>query len=196
MESESLELSSKSGASSAQSFFIFDRNSVINATLYSGGSPSYTIITSKSGTRTDVCDIPGKCVVATIKRREILADTIKFTNRNDGKAVAINKWLRPTVVPSHVEPCTSLVTDVGYFVWKTDAAHRLALYSEDDAQVPLAFMTRVRPPEPLVLVLKDGCEEMVEDILVSFIILEQRLRMKEKRRSSAMMYGPVSSGMP
>lgn len=56
-------------------------------------------------------------------------------------------------------------------------------------------MIRVRPPEPLVLTLKTGCEEMVEDILVSFIILEQKLRMKEKRRTNAMMYGPVSSGM-
>jgi hypothetical protein len=51
---------------------------------------------------------------------------------------------------------------------------------------------RVRSPEPLVLTLKAGCEEMVEDILVSFIILEQKLRMKEKRRMNVMMYGPVS----
>ena len=38
---------------------------------------------------------------------------------------------------------------------------------------------------------------MVEDILVSFIILEQRLRMKEKRKQTGMMYGPLStSGLP
>jgi len=185
-----MEVHDKPGDSSSQTL-VFDRNSVINATLYSGASPSYTVITNKAMTRTDVCDIPGQCIVATIKRREVFSDTVKFPKRNDGNSVAINKWLRRITLPTHVEPCTSLVTDSGNFVWKTDPTYRLALYPEDDAQMPLAFMPRTRPPEPLILVLKEGSEEMVEDIIVSFIILEQRIRMKEKRRQNSMMYGPV-----
>ncbi|KAF8179677.1 hypothetical protein BJ912DRAFT_982497 [Pholiota molesta] len=192
MESESIASTSTTPACGSGRAFLFDRNSVLNATLYSNGIPAYKIITSKPGTRTDICDIPGQCVVATIKRREILPDTIKLTNRHDGNAVAIKNWLKQITLPGHVEPSTSLTTEVGKFVWKTDAAHRLALYSEDDAEVPVAFTMRVRSPEPLVLTLKAGCEEMVEDILVSFIILEQKLRMKEKRRTNVMMYGPVS----
>jgi len=152
-------------------------------------------MTNKAGTRTDLCDIHGQCIVATIKRREVFSDTVKFPSRNDGNSVAINKWLRPISLPNHREACTSLVTDSGNFVWKTDAAHRLALYPEEDAEVPVAFMLRVRNTQPLVLTLKEGSEEMVEDILVSFIILEQRIRMKEKRKQNEMMYGPVA-GMP
>ena len=58
-------------------------------------------------------------------------------------------------------------------------------------------MLRRRDNQPPALSLKEGSEEMVEDILVSFIILEQRLRMKEKRKQTGMMYGPLStSGLP
>ncbi|CAA7261026.1 unnamed protein product [Cyclocybe aegerita] len=179
--------------------YYFDRNSVINSTLYCNSQPSYTIMTNKSGTRTDVCDIATQSVVATIKRREVFADTIKFPARNNGTSVAINKWLRPiTHSPYHAEPSISLVTDVGNFVWESDAAHRLALYAEEDHQVPVAFFSRNRQPQDaIVLVMKSGAEEMVEDVIVSFIILEQRLRMKEKRRQNGMMYGPLSdSGGP
>ncbi|KAF8162662.1 hypothetical protein B0H34DRAFT_628134, partial [Crassisporium funariophilum] len=159
---------------------MFDRNSVLNATICASGSPAFTVTTSKSMTRTDICDVPGQCIISTIKRREVFSDTVKFPKRNGGSSVAINKWLRSITMPTHTEPCTSLVTDDGNFVWKTDPTYRLALFPEEDASVPIAYMTRVRPPEPLVLVFKAGSEDMVEDILVSFIILEQRLRMKEK----------------
>lgn len=60
-------------------------------------------MTSKSGTRTDVCDIPGQCIVATIKRRELFSDTVKFPTRNDGNSVSISKWLRPITLLNHRE---------------------------------------------------------------------------------------------
>lgn len=102
MESESIASTSTTPACGSRSF-VFDRNSVIDVTLYSNGSPAYKIITSKSGTRTDICDIPGQCVIATIKRREILPDTVKLTNRNDGNAMAIKNWLKQITLPGHVE---------------------------------------------------------------------------------------------
>ena len=53
--------------------------------------------------RTDICDIPGQCIVATIKRREVLPDTVKFPARNEGHSIAVSKWLRPITVPAHTE---------------------------------------------------------------------------------------------
>ncbi|KAF9481293.1 hypothetical protein BDN70DRAFT_991978 [Pholiota conissans] len=103
MESDSIELTSNSSATTCGRSFTFDRNSVLDATLYSNGSPAYRIITNKSGTRTDICDIPGQHIVATIKRREILPDIVKFANKNDGNAVAIKSWLRPITLPGHIE---------------------------------------------------------------------------------------------
>ncbi|KAF8891128.1 hypothetical protein CPB84DRAFT_1683406 [Gymnopilus junonius] len=183
-----------SKASSSKSL-VFDQHSVINATVYSGNLLTYSTITSKSMSRTDICDIPGQRIVATIKRRELLPDTVKFPSRNEGHSIAVSKWLRPVMVTSHPESCTSLVTDSGKFIWKTNPTYRLALFPAEDPEVPLAFAIRTRPPESLALTIKEECDEMMEDILISFIILEHRLRMKEKRRQNSMMFGPLSSGL-
>jgi len=41
--------------------------------------------------------------------------------------------------------------------------------------------------------MSEGHEDMVEEILVSFIILEQKLRLQEKKQLNAPLYGPVST---
>jgi hypothetical protein len=64
--------------------------------------------------------------------------------------------------------------------------YRLALFPEESTEFPVAFMIRTRPPEPLAVHIRDGSEEIIEDILVSFVILEQRIRMKEKKIQSDM----------
>ncbi|KAF9032935.1 hypothetical protein BJ165DRAFT_1357546 [Panaeolus papilionaceus] len=167
---------------------VFARNSILNGIVYSDGEPRFSVVTSKSNTRTDICYHPSQVNIATIKRRELFSDTVKFARRNGGNSIPIKQWLTSITLPMHRNECTSLVTDLGNFVWKTDVTYRLALFPEEDTNQPVAFMIRSRPPEPLVLHIRDGSEDMLEDILVSFVILEQRLRMKEKRIQSDMGY--------
>lgn len=100
---QSLGGSSQASTSSAPGRLTFDKNSLLNATIYTGTTPSHTIITNKAMSRTDICDLPARCIIATIKRRELFSDTVKFPERKDGNAVAINKWLRPITSPNHKE---------------------------------------------------------------------------------------------
>ncbi|PPQ99180.1 hypothetical protein CVT24_009271 [Panaeolus cyanescens] len=166
----------------------FSRNTILNGTVYLNGEPAFSVVTSKSNSRTDICYLPSNSTIATIRRRELFSDTVKFPARNGGSSVPIKQWLPSTTLPNNRMECTSLVTDLGNFVWRTDVTYRLALFLEHDANHPVAFMIRTRPPEPLVLHIRDGSEGMIEDVLVSFIILEQRIRMKEKRIQSDMGY--------
>jgi len=63
----------------------------------------YALVTSRSGGRTDVCHIPQKQIIATVKRSDFFADKVKFTARNDGKSIAIAKWLTEIKLPNFVE---------------------------------------------------------------------------------------------
>ena len=63
----------------------------------------YAIVTSKNGGRTDVCSIPQKQIVATLKRSDFFSDKVKFLARNDGKGVAIGKWLTVVRLPNFLE---------------------------------------------------------------------------------------------
>ena len=74
---------------------VFDRNSVIDATLYSRRNPVYRIKTNRNVTRTVIHEVieGGEEIVAVWKRREILPDVILFTHRRK-QAIRISKWLQ------------------------------------------------------------------------------------------------------
>ena len=40
--------------------------------------------------------------------------------------------------------------------------------------------------------MTEGHDDMVEDVLVSYIILEQKLRLREKKQVNGILYGPIS----
>ncbi|KAJ3517485.1 hypothetical protein NLJ89_g484 [Agrocybe chaxingu] len=165
---------------------MFDRNSVINATLYSRTSPMYKITTNKNATRTDLCDLADQRVVATVKRREIFPDVVVFAHQR-GKSVRISKWLKTMKVPG-TRPTASIETETGRFTWRSDETHRLALYPEDETEFPIAYSRTVLDPPTIGLVIKAGSDTMHIEIITSFLILEHRLRMQEKRQEDHL-YG-------
>ncbi|CAA7260869.1 unnamed protein product [Cyclocybe aegerita] len=165
---------------------VFDRNSVINATLYSRAGPMYKITTNKNVTRTDLCDLAEQRVVATVKRREIFPDVVVFAHRR-GKSVRISKWLKATKVPGS-RPTASIETETGRFTWRSDETHRLALYPEDETEFPIAYLRTVLEPPTIGLMINASTDTMRIETITSFLILEHRLRMQEKQRE-AHLYG-------
>ncbi|KAF9528265.1 hypothetical protein CPB83DRAFT_906989 [Crepidotus variabilis] len=98
---------------------------------------------------------------------------------------------RTDICNVHEQQWTFIATDTGNFIWKTSSQYRLALFSEDDSRQPIAFTYRSDRAQPPVLNLQGG-SRILDDILVSFVVLEQRMRMKEKRRQNGMLYGPLT----
>ncbi|KAH9484053.1 hypothetical protein JR316_0003533 [Psilocybe cubensis] len=170
--------------------YIFDRNSVISATLYTRSGPAYRIITNSEVNRTELCDLTDHNIVATIKRRDFLPNLVVFAHRN-GKSMKINKWLKRRRVAqgSQMTTVNDLVTPSGHFTWRSDDRHRLALYLENQTDFPIAYSKKLQDPPTLALCLRSCSDNDRIEIITSFIILEHRLRMKEKTLQGNTLYG-------
>jgi len=167
---------------------VFDRNSVISATLYSRAGPLYRITTNKSVSRTDLCDLTEQRVVATVKRRELFPDVVVFAHRS-GKSVRISKWLKRQKSPPERPRTTELLTPSGSFIWKSDNTHRFALYSQDQTEFPIAYSKILEDPPTIALVLRNCSDTIVQvEIITSFLVLEHKLRMKEKFSQGGTLY--------
>lgn len=77
--------------------FVFNPNSMINATIYSCARPVYDIRSNDTLSRTDLFDLTEQKVVASIKRR-LFSDVVVFAHRNN-KTIRINKWLKTRKAP-------------------------------------------------------------------------------------------------
>lgn len=172
----------------------FNRRSVTNVTIYSHSSPVYRVLTSKDGTKTDIYDVIGtETRVATIKRREFLADVVKYRNRPSGQdVVKINSWLKHEKLPDHMGG-VSLETSAGQLMWRYGQAelHRLALYQSKDFTSPIAYLDLTRPRVPMALTISPGYQDLIEDILISALILEWKLKMFERLKKHDLLYGPI-----
>ncbi|TFK35455.1 hypothetical protein BDQ12DRAFT_688175 [Crucibulum laeve] len=173
---------------------VFNMSSTLNTTLFAHSKPMYRVRSDRAGARTDIYDIQAKSIVGTIKRKEVFSDTVTFPHRNSGKPIKVRKWLRSTRTPGGFSSMT-LETESGLFIWRLDTSLRLVLYREDDLDSPISYVKSSSPNSHLILVLKSGSEDIREEIIVSFLILEQKLRVQEKIRRSEAMYGPMSGRM-
>ncbi|KAF9546893.1 hypothetical protein CPC08DRAFT_769557 [Agrocybe pediades] len=195
---------------------IFDRNSVVSATLYSRTGPKYRISTNITVTRTDLYELsqdasgPGTSVsqtmVASVKRRDFLPNVVVFKHRK-GRAIRLNEWLRrdKNGRPGR-SPSAELTTLDGHYTWIANSTHRLALYARKGShttmpfhavspidQQPIAYSKTVDSPPTLALVLRDcDCSDDTKiEIIMSFLVMENKLRQKEKQedgRGSSMMH--------
>ncbi|KAG1749428.1 hypothetical protein EDB19DRAFT_1893514 [Suillus lakei] len=146
----------------------FSREDMKNTKIFNNqpASPLYLVVTDiKSDKRTDIFDARGNRLLARIDRRDILPDTITFPDRNRGSSINLNKWLQKSKLENghHIH---SIETTPGTYVWKSDADYRLALYRKGDMSNPRTqnFARRL----------------IRDDVIVSFLILEQRLRISER----------------
>ncbi|KAH6907035.1 hypothetical protein BKA70DRAFT_1105039 [Coprinopsis sp. MPI-PUGE-AT-0042] len=172
----------------------FNRRSASNATLYSGSFPIYKVTTNKDGTKTDVYDVVGQeAHIATIKRREFLPDVIKYRNRPAGSdIVKLASWLKYERLEEGMT-CVSFDTSCGQFTWRYGHAerYRMALYKSKDFSSPIAYLKNTDRNIPMLLHINAGHQEMIEDILLSVLILEYKLKMYERLKKHDLLYGPL-----
>ncbi|KAG6808210.1 hypothetical protein H0H92_005031 [Tricholoma furcatifolium] len=158
----------------------FSKNSMLNAVLTSRGSPLYVISTvDTAGSHTDVKDAATKKILAVIKRKIFLSDTVTFTNHHGGKTLKMEKWLSNVKL---LDGSAGIQFETGTgtkYVWKEHELHRIALYRESDFDHPLAYEV-VQTNSPPSLMMDSGMEAFRDQILVSFLLIEQRLRMATK----------------
>ncbi|TFK35527.1 hypothetical protein BDQ12DRAFT_688278 [Crucibulum laeve] len=158
----------------------FEKNSMKNNTVWINSRPVYTISTSDaSDTRTTIFNNLIQRTLVTVQRRSLLADALTFDDRYDGKKVKIDSWLRAIKLPDG-NPGHVIRTTQGNYIWKVDIVHRHVLYAEEDLDTPLAYMVIATATSPMSLIIAREVEDIVDDILVSFMILELRMRLREK----------------
>ncbi|KAF8812002.1 hypothetical protein BYT27DRAFT_6434430 [Phlegmacium glaucopus] len=167
--------------------FVFNRNSVHNATLYSCVSPVYTIKSTGTLSCTDLIDLGEQKIVASIKRRQILPDVVVFPHRNS-KPIRIDKWLKPRKAPFGQTPYANLKTLAGTFIWRLEGtgSHRFALYFDGQDDSPIAYSRSILDPPTIGLILMPGLDNVLVEIITSFLILENKFRMDQKTNGGVL----------
>ncbi|KAJ2912239.1 hypothetical protein MD484_g8180, partial [Candolleomyces efflorescens] len=176
----------------------FNKKSCTNCTIYQGTQPVYRVSTNKDGTRTDLFDLTTSLeeghLISTIKRREFLPDVVKF--RATSQSLKVNKWLQKEKLPTGL---TGMMVDTscGPLLWRygSDERYRLALYTDKDAERPVAYLDCSRTRIPMLLVIEPGYQDLVEEILTSALILEYKLKMFERLKRHDLLYGPILRGL-
>ncbi|KAG1763368.1 hypothetical protein EDD22DRAFT_777131 [Suillus occidentalis] len=160
----------------------FSREDMKNTKIFNNqpASPLYSVVTDvKSDKRTDIFDARGNRLLARVDKRDILPDTITFPNRNNGSSINLSKWLQKGKLGDghHIH---SIDTARGTYVWKSDANYRLALYRKGDMSSPVAHLQQGTRTQNFAVIMQGEAELIRDDVIVSFLILEQRLRISEK----------------
>ncbi|KAF9460887.1 hypothetical protein BDZ94DRAFT_866735 [Collybia nuda] len=158
----------------------FDRNSMKAANLTSNSQPYLTITNpGKTGFRTEIREALSQRLLVTVQHRELLWDIITFADHHGGKAIRLSKWMKEGTLPDNY-PATYIDTGVGYYFWKPDVNRRFVLYAAQDLAYtsPLAYMIHTGPTPSLVL--ERGTESIRDQVIASFIMVEQAMRMTEK----------------
>ena len=154
-------------------------NSMRNTTLFQGSRTNtvYTVRTdAKTGKRTELCDGEGN-VIAVWTRKDILPDTISWPRREGMPSMSVNKWLWKTQLPDKTQ-VHSVESALGKLVWRTESTgHRHAVYLSPRLSRPIAFFTPRTETSSLALVLDAPAEAVRDDIVLSALILEHRLRV-------------------
>ncbi|KIJ10824.1 hypothetical protein PAXINDRAFT_172043 [Paxillus involutus ATCC 200175] len=161
--------------------YYFSANSMKNTTVFVHQSrPLYNVSTElKSDKQTRVSDAHTGRLIALVERREIFSDTVTFPNQNGGQALSIHKWLQKSKLADGYT-VHLMQTSHRQYIWKSDSRHRLGLYKESDQTQPIAYLQPVSATQNFALVLESSAEAFRDDVLVAFLILEQRLRISER----------------
>ncbi|KAK0455288.1 uncharacterized protein EV420DRAFT_1240321, partial [Desarmillaria tabescens] len=161
---------------SPPTYFEFDRNGVLNATLLKNSQPTYTIQTKQTATaRTEVVDVTTQKVIVVIEENGIFPDTVRISSVNGGKAIKISKWMKEERL---LDKTRVRVIETAYrrYLWKVHVVHRLALYAESNLETPVAYIKPATRTSPLVIVVESEAMGLIDQIIASLIIREKELR--------------------
>ncbi|KAF4604384.1 hypothetical protein EYR40_001562 [Pleurotus pulmonarius] len=177
---------------------VFTKNSTTNTGIALKGSESRILYSVSSDaltcSKTTIADSAG--TVAVINKRDILPSTVSFPRRDAQGNVKLSKWLKQQKTADG-HPIIVIGTALGQFGWKYDTT-RIALWSLGDEGngLPSAYLQPATSSSPLSLVVEpsglslvsDGygwmhdakTRQFVEEVLVSALVVEHRLRIKDR----------------
>jgi len=173
---------------------LFDRSSVVNATIYSCDRPVYEIKSNGSLSRTELFDLNEQKMVASIRRRQFFSNVVVFAHRGH-KSIKIDEWLKHRKIPDGQTCVDRLHTLAGTFVWKSEAlgAHRFTLYVEGQDDSPIAYSRSTYRPPTIGLILKPGWDHVLVEIITSFLVLENKFRNdNDNKDGSEMVYAALA----
>jgi len=167
--------------------FSFLQDDMKNTEIYSADHRLlYTVRTDKnSDSHTMVYRSDSEDVVASIKRRTILSDTISFAHEPSRK---LGKWLRAAGGRSSELPATFEWQNQNY-TWRHDSGRKISLYAELDPETPIAWFrspsrqtgSSTRGSSRAVLALQADGLGIVDGVVVSLLVVENNLRLRDLR---------------
>jgi len=184
-------------------------NTSIISTSPSGhdiGPIEYVVSTdSRTGYHTTICRLgdnftSGKREIASIRKRDLLPDTITF---GAGKPAPLKRWFE-----GGTEPFVKGVvqTDFGKLVWKEGDPNcpipGLVLFCEDDPLTPLANYTKISEDSSTgtdhELCIAKSVTNLLDIIVVSLLVTVQKglLDAKNSNRRGSGMMGAYSRSVP
>ncbi|KIM46937.1 hypothetical protein M413DRAFT_23258 [Hebeloma cylindrosporum] len=161
-------------------------NSMLNNNIFINGRPHYKIVTIDP--HTTITDVQTNELLVRIKRRTLHADAITFTHHYGGNPLKLKQWVVDSGKTLEGYRKWTIETPLGVFVWRIDPVLRLSLCPGRDLDHPVAWVQLPTGTLPFALLLKRGTEGFRDQILASFIILEQLLRLEEKVMTKARGY--------
>ncbi|KAG9225705.1 hypothetical protein CCMSSC00406_0007562 [Pleurotus cornucopiae] len=181
---------------------VFTKNSTTNTGIALKGPESRILYSVSSDaltcSKTTIADSTG--TVAIINKRDILPSTVSFPSRDGQGSMKLSKWLREQKT-SDGHPIMMIETTLGQFGWKYDTT-RIALWpSGDEGDGPPTACLRPATSEfPMSLIIDPSglalaserawmrdakTRAFVEDVLVSALVIEHRLRVKDRMYHAA-----------
>ncbi|KDR81302.1 hypothetical protein GALMADRAFT_265045 [Galerina marginata CBS 339.88] len=167
---------------------VFSTPSVTNSTVLVDARPIVKISTTDAaGDHTTVSDAQTKELLVDIQHHTLRSDTVTFTHHFNGKPLKLKEWLKEKTLEDGRSPAWAMETSLGSLVWRPDVSFRLALRPVVGGEMaqPIAWAHLQTHSTPLTLLISCGTQAIRDEIVASFIVLEQRMRMSEKGYAKA-----------
>jgi len=129
--------------------------------------------------------------IAEIKRKDLREDRIKFEGSTS--SVKLSKWLHGTNGKWSDFP-VSFEWQSKTYTWKANSVRQIALYDSADDRTPIAWFQTSRKEDiqgvpthvRALLALQSEGQEILDAVVISLLIVEQRLRWREMKYRNAV----------
>ncbi|KAJ8521835.1 hypothetical protein ONZ45_g1510 [Pleurotus djamor] len=172
-------------------FLYLGPDSVKNCTIHVNskhGDVAYEVSTPTNLAETVVTKGEQSIPFATITRRRMRSDRISI---DEGKAFRVTNLVKPTQ-GWRIFPATLHVGET-VLLWKFSKDGKLVLYKGESPRVPIAWFQRssklvvnnLSSTVPAFLVLQPDAVEIQDSVVLSFLILEHKLRTRLRKSASS-----------
>ncbi|KIJ05313.1 hypothetical protein PAXINDRAFT_122318 [Paxillus involutus ATCC 200175] len=119
--------------------------------------------------------------IAVLHRRELLPNTVSFTERKGRSQFSVQKWLRKTKLPGGFSGYI-MQTSFGPYIWKSVSRHRQKVYANHDPNTHIAsfYLHQTLSHGTPAFVLESGAEPLRDDLVVAYLIQRHRIMMEDR----------------